>query len=121
MVDPVVDYLNGRGHRILRARDVGLARASDADLVEYALANTLVLVTFDGHLRDSSLRAGCPCVHFRPREITARKRISDCYDETTRLLRAGVRLVTIDSKGNVVSGIIKRQPRQAEPRARVGA
>jgi predicted nuclease of predicted toxin-antitoxin system len=99
MVEPVVRYLNGKGHRMLRARDLGLANAEDADLVEYALYNELIIVTFDPDLRDSSLRGGCQCLHIRPRESTARERLKGCYADVVAALRAGSKLVTIDAKG----------------------
>jgi hypothetical protein len=38
MVEPVVLLLNGRGHRIIRARDAGIEAEDDQTLVEYALS-----------------------------------------------------------------------------------
>jgi hypothetical protein len=71
MVEPVAAFLNGRGHRIVRARQVGLAADDDAVIAEYSLANDLVVVTFDYDLRSSVLRRGCRCLHAPPREATA--------------------------------------------------
>jgi predicted nuclease of predicted toxin-antitoxin system len=45
---------------VRRARDVGIQSEDDAVIVEYALANDLVIVTHDFDLRDSSLRALAP-------------------------------------------------------------
>jgi predicted nuclease of predicted toxin-antitoxin system len=103
MVEPVVAYLNGKGHRVPRARDVGLADSDDSELVEYALANELVILTFDPDLRSSSLRGGCQCLHIRPRESTARERLKARYAEVVQLLTTGCKLVTIHPKGDVTS------------------
>jgi len=79
MVEPVVLLLNGRGHRVVRARDAGIEAEDDQTLVEYALANQLTVVTFDRDLRDKSLRGGCKCLHIRPPERTARDRVAAAY------------------------------------------
>ena len=79
MVEPVVRLLNGRGHRVVRARDAGIEAEDDQTLVEYALANRLAVVTFDRDLRDKSLRGGCNCLHIRPPERTARDRVAAAY------------------------------------------
>lgn len=79
MAEPVVKLINGRGHRILRARDVGLEAENDQTLAEYALTNDLIIVTFDRDLRDSAIRSGCACLHVRAPERTARRRIAAAY------------------------------------------
>ena len=79
MVEPVVLLLNGRGHRVVRARDAGIEAEDDQTLVEYALANHLVVVTFDRDLRDKTLRGGCRCLQIRPPERTARDRLAAAY------------------------------------------
>jgi predicted nuclease of predicted toxin-antitoxin system len=99
MVQGVVDLLMGRGHPIQTARQVGLHQALDADLAAYALTQGLVVVTFDRDLRDSTLRAGCPCLHIHARETTARSRLKDAYDDVIALLEAGCLLVSLDRKG----------------------
>ena len=79
MVDPVVLLLNGRGHRVVRAREAGIEAEDDQTLVEYALANQFAVVTFDRDLRDKSLRGGCRCLQIRPPERTARDRLAAAY------------------------------------------
>ena len=59
-----------------------------------------MIITFDPDLRESSLLAGCQCVHIRLREFTARERLKTCYEQ----LVTGQGLVTIDSRGRVTSG-----------------
>jgi predicted nuclease of predicted toxin-antitoxin system len=102
MVEPVVKLLNGRGHRIVRARDVGIEAEDDQILVEYALARNLVIVTFDRDLRDKVLRGRCRCLHVRPPERTARQRLADAYDEIVQLFSVGrYELVTLAREGRV--------------------
>lgn len=112
MVEPVARLLNGRGHRVVRARDAGLAAEQDADIIEYCLRNELVVVTFDGDFRDSALRAGCRCVHIRHPEITARGRLREHMDGLMALLDAGVRLATLPSSGPPHEGRRPVQPRK---------
>lgn len=96
-------FLVGRGHSVSRAREVGLADEPDSLLVEYALVNDLVIVTFDAGLRPAAMRRGCRCLHIHPRESTARKRLQDAYDEVVSLLHHGHRLVTIRGTGEVTA------------------
>ena len=51
MVEPVAALLNGRGHPVRRAREVGLAAEEDIVIIEYALETDLVIVTFDPDFR----------------------------------------------------------------------
>jgi predicted nuclease of predicted toxin-antitoxin system len=99
MVEPVAAFLNGRGHRTLRARQVGLGADDDAILAEYARVNDLVVVTFDYDLRSSVIRRGCRCLHILPRETTARRRLASAYAEMTALFAQGCHLVTVDKEG----------------------
>ncbi len=62
MVEPVVRHVNGRGYRIRRAGDVGLADEDDQTLVEYCLSWELVLITFDSDLRDKVWCAQSPAM-----------------------------------------------------------
>jgi predicted nuclease of predicted toxin-antitoxin system len=102
MVEPVAAFLNGRGHRVVRARQVGLAGDDDAVIAEYARANDLVVVTFDYDLRSSVLRRGCRCLHVLPRESTARRRVTSAYPAVVELLARGCHLVTVDKEGHGV-------------------
>jgi predicted nuclease of predicted toxin-antitoxin system len=102
MVEPVVLLLNGRGHRVIRARDAGIEAEDDQTLVEYALANALVVVTFDRDLRDKSLRGGRKCLHIRPPERTARDRIAAAYATVADCFARQSRpLVTVRRDGSV--------------------
>ncbi len=101
MVHGVVDYLIGRGHPVRTARQVGLQQAEDAEVAEYALAQELVVVTFDADFRSSVLRHGARCLHIHPRETTARGRLKDAYADILKALQAGCHLVTVDAKGRV--------------------
>jgi predicted nuclease of predicted toxin-antitoxin system len=104
MVADVATYLNGRGHRNVGARAAGLAEAEDSDVAEYCLTNKLVIVTFDLDFRDSVLRAGCPCLCIRGRELTARQRLAAEYKHVVQLLTAGAPLVTVPDKGAAFQG-----------------
>jgi predicted nuclease of predicted toxin-antitoxin system len=99
MVEPVAAYLNGRGHPVRRARDVGLADEEDVVLVEYALVADLVIVTFDPDFRSSLLRKGARCLHIRPPERTARRRLATHYDGVMELFWEGAFLVTLPGDG----------------------
>jgi hypothetical protein len=101
MVEPVVLLLNGRGHRIIRARTAGIDAEDDQTLVEYAVAQSLVVVTFDRHLRDKTRRGGCRCLHVRPPERSARERLAGAYDEVIRLFTEDTcELVTLAADGS---------------------
>ena len=116
MVEPVVTLLNGRGHRIIRARDAGIAAEDDQTLVEYALAADLVIVTFDNDLRDKVVRGECRCLHMRPPERTARQRLADVHEQVVALFvlqRAS--LVVIERDGSA-SNQSKVQSRPRESR-----
>lgn len=102
MVEPVVLLLNGRGHRIIRAREAGIDAEDDQTLIEYALARSLVVVTFDKDLRDKTRRGGCRCLHIRPPERSARERLAVAYDAMIQLLAEGsCELVTLAADGKV--------------------
>jgi predicted nuclease of predicted toxin-antitoxin system len=103
MVEPVVLLLNGRGHRVIRARDAGIEAEDDQTLVEYALANSLVIVTFDRDLRDKSLRGGCACLQVRPPERTARDRLAAAFGQIVELLYRGDLLVVLQPDGTASS------------------
>jgi uncharacterized protein YaiI (UPF0178 family) len=104
MVEPVAAFLNGRGHRTVRARQVGLAADDDAIVAEYARANDFVVVTFDYDLRSALLRRGCRCLHVLPREATARRRVADAYTDIVSLLGQGCHLVTVTKEGQARAG-----------------
>ncbi len=97
-------FLNGRGHRTVRARQVGLSADDDAVVAEYARANDLVVVTFDFDLRSSVLRRGCRCLNVLPREATAKRRVANSYQDIVALLRQGCQLVTVGKDGRARSG-----------------
>jgi hypothetical protein len=102
MVEPVVLLLNGRGHRIIRARDAGIEAEDDQTLVEYALSKSLIVITFDKHLRDKLRRGGCRCLHVRPPERTARNRMAGAYEEMVKLFgEENCQLVTLAGDGSV--------------------
>ena len=81
------------------ASAIGLANASDEDLVEYALQGGLVMVTFDADMRDRVLRQDAQCLFIRGPERTARERVRDHYEQVIALLGEWHPLVTIPGKG----------------------
>lgn len=99
MVEPVAALLQGRGHPVVRAKEAGLARASDAEVVTYALSQQLVVVTFDPDLRDKAVRGNCPVLHIRPPERTARARVAKHYRAIVEMVGEGHRLVTLPGTG----------------------
>lgn len=99
MVEPVVLLLNGRGHRVVRARQAGIEAEDDQTLVEYALA----VFTFDRDLRDKSLRGGCRCLHIRPPERTARDRLAQAYGAVIDCFERNRPYVRLTREGNVES------------------
>jgi predicted nuclease of predicted toxin-antitoxin system len=99
MVEPVARLLIGRGHPVRRAREVGLADEQDVVVVDYALANDLVIVTFDPDFRSSARRKGARCLHVRPPERTARRRVAVFYRTIVDLFWDGAGLVTLPTKG----------------------
>jgi predicted nuclease of predicted toxin-antitoxin system len=101
----VVRYLRGRGHRVILAQAVGLASEDDDPVIQYALANDLVAITFDADFRQNVLRAGCRCVWIRYPESTARQRVKNGYVAVIALLDARQPLVRIQP-----SGIVQADP-----------
>lgn len=101
MVEPVVSLINGRGYRIRRAREVALADEDDQALVEYCLNWDLVLITFDGDLRDKAVRGRCRVLHIRTPERSARDRVAAALDQVIDHLARGSRLVTVRRDGTV--------------------
>ena len=99
MVEPVATLLNGRGHPVRRAREVGLDKEADIVVIDYALIANLVIVTFDPDFRSSARRQGARCLHIRPPERTARRRLSDRYSEVVDLFWEGAVLVTLPTEG----------------------
>jgi predicted nuclease of predicted toxin-antitoxin system len=101
MVEPVAMLINGRGYRVRRARDVGLADEDDQVIVEYCLSRDLVLVTFDSDLRDKARRGQCQVLHIRAPERTARQRLAAVIEVVTAQLARGYPLITVRSDGTV--------------------
>jgi predicted nuclease of predicted toxin-antitoxin system len=99
MVEPVALLLVGRGHVVIRARDAGLADAADNVLVEYALIENLVVVTFDPDIRRAIRRCGARCLHIHPPELTARARLAGHYREVIQHFAERGHLVTLPRKG----------------------
>jgi predicted nuclease of predicted toxin-antitoxin system len=99
MVEPVAALLNGRGHPVRRAREVGLDKDEDIVIIEYALASDLVIVTFDPDFRSSARRQGARCLHVRPPERTARPRLVTYYRAVVDLFWDGALLVTVPTEG----------------------
>jgi len=99
MVEPVALLLNGRGHVVVRARDAGLADVEDGVIVDYALIDDLVIVTFDVDFRRAIRRRNARCLHVCAPERTARGRLAEHYDEVIRLFGARARLVTLPRNG----------------------
>jgi hypothetical protein len=99
MVEPVALLLVGRGHVVIRARDAGLAGAADNVLVEYALIENLVVVSFDPDIRRSIRRCGARCLHIHPPERTARARLADHYRDVVQHFANRAHLVTLPRNG----------------------
>jgi len=78
--------LQGKGHRLVRAKEAGLAKADDSDLAEYALAKRLVVVTFDADFKRLAFDRGCRVLYVRHPERTARERIAAQHSEISALL-----------------------------------
>jgi predicted nuclease of predicted toxin-antitoxin system len=110
MVEPVADYLNGRGHPVRRVRDIGLASADDIDVAAYASAHDLVVVTFDRHFRNSLIRRNCRCLHIEGVERTARNRLAEHYRSIVDLFYDGRREVVLPRNGPAIEPV--RRPRR---------
>jgi predicted nuclease of predicted toxin-antitoxin system len=101
MVEPVALLLEGRGHRVTRARDAGLASEDDPIVIDYALVDDLVVVTFDPDFRAAIRRRGeGRCLHIHAPERTARERVAEHYHEIVRLFEEErARIVTLPANG----------------------
>lgn len=102
MVEPVARLLIGRGHPVIRARDVGLDDDDDIVIADFALeGGDLVVVTFDHDFRRAVVRRGCRCLHIRGREATARQRLAAAYREAFARFSAGERDVRLLANGDL--------------------
>lgn len=99
MVEPVALLLNGRGHRVIRAREAGLSAEEDGVIADYALVADLIVVTFDPDFRGAIRRRGGRCLHVRDPERTARRRLATHFQEVVTLFAGGARLVTLPRDG----------------------
>ena len=48
----LADQLQRLGHDVIRASQIGLSRADDADILSQAIAENRILITLDGHFGD---------------------------------------------------------------------
>ena len=48
----LAEQLRARGQDVVRASEIGLSRADDADILAQAIADQRILVTLDGHFGD---------------------------------------------------------------------
>jgi hypothetical protein len=101
MVEPAVDLLIGRGHRVIRARDADLSDEDDQVLVEYALALGLIILTFDRGMRRKVHLAGGQCLWIETPEPTAKKRLADGYRDVCALLQVRHPIVSVKRNGMV--------------------
>jgi predicted nuclease of predicted toxin-antitoxin system len=115
MVEPVADLLNGRGHPVKRVREVGLADADDVIVVDYAIANDLVIVTFDRDFRNSMVRRGCRCLHIEGAERSARPRLTEHYLSVVDLFYAGKRDVILPAEGPARERVQRPRRRRKRP------
>lgn len=89
MVEPVARLLIGRGHPVIRAREVGLDGDEDIVIADFALERgDLVVVTFDHDFRRAVVRRGCRCLHI---EVVRQRRGIDSRMCIARYLPASPR------------------------------
>ncbi len=117
----MANYLRGRGHRVVRAAAALLSAESDAVIVDYALANDLVIVTFDADLRSGSVRKGCRVLWIDGPEWTARDRVATHYGDIIGLLNQSGHLVSLPDGGPPFAGELVVKSRRGRPRRRGGA
>lgn len=92
--------LQGKGHRLVRAKEAGLDKAVDSELAEYALAKRLMVVTFDADFKRLAFDRGCRVLYVRHPESTLRERIAAHHVEISALLMGRrSRLVTVLQQG----------------------
>lgn len=90
---------------------------SDAVIVDYALANDLVIVTFDADLRSGSVRKGCRVLWIEGPEWTARERVATRYGDIIGLLSQAGHLVSLPDGGPPFAGeLVVRSRRRQAPR-----
>ncbi len=93
--------LAAAGHRCRHARDIGLARAEDPEIIETAKAAGEVIVTHDldyGHLLAFSGKAIPSIVILRVRNThpdALSRRLTDCWSDIEDSLRRGA-IVTVE-------------------------
>jgi predicted nuclease of predicted toxin-antitoxin system len=66
-------HLRAEGHDVVRASEIGLSRADDADLLAQAIAQERVLLTMDGHFGDwvvLPLASHCGVIRLRVQPTT---------------------------------------------------
>ncbi len=101
VIPQLATHLAGAGHRCRHARDIGLARAEDPEIIEAAKVAGEVIVTHDldyGHLLAFSGEAAPSIVILRVRNThpdALSRRLTDCWPDIEDSLRRGA-IVTLE-------------------------
>ena len=99
-----VEFLKQRGHEAVHARTLGLERAADRELVEYARAHASVILTFDLDFGDV-LALGvldkpsvviCRLADERPESVN--QRLSSVLGERVADLESGALILVEDAR-----------------------
>lgn len=98
----------------MRAKAALLADEVDAVIVDYALAQELVIVTFDRDMRSKTVRRHCRVLWIDGPEWTSRDRVKGQYAEAIEFLVAGERLVTVPREGQAFAGAPQRMQRRPQ-------
>jgi predicted nuclease of predicted toxin-antitoxin system len=102
-----VEFLRRRGHDALHVRDIGLQRASDREIVDRALADSRVVLTFDldfGEILALGVQTGPTTVVFRlsdERADAVNQHLQVVLDEQTDTLASGALVFVEDTRYRV--------------------
>ena len=102
-----VDFLRVRGHDAIHIRELGLQRASDREIVDRALADSRILLTFDldfGEILALGVLHGPSTVIFRlgdERADAVNQRLDVVLDEQANGLAVGELVLVEDTRYRV--------------------
>lgn len=82
---------------MVRAKNAGLAQHDDREVIAYAVAKSLVVVTADRDMSRLAGSDGCQVVHIQGLETTARTRLAAVYTQMVEAIGAGELLFRVQS------------------------
>ncbi len=101
------EWLLNSGHSAIHVKDIGMKRASDADIIEYATIHDMIILTFDldfGSLMASLQQQYPSVILFRLKNATPQnvnKRLEDVLESSEGSLAKGAIIIVENEKHRI--------------------